>query len=49
MFDETAQGLLSEMEKHKDEIVKSIGQEKFDEEISVLKKIDEQEQKKGKF
>ena len=43
MFDETAQGLLSEMEKHKTEIVKGIGQEKFDEEVSVLKKIDEQD------
>ena len=47
--DESAQGLLNEMKNNKDAIVESIGEAKFNEELETLKKIDEQEQKKGLF
>jgi ATP-binding cassette, subfamily B (MDR/TAP), member 1 len=47
--DESAQNLIAEMNKNQDQIVELFGQEKFDEEMEVLKKIDEQEQQKGVF
>ena len=37
------------MKNHKSEIVKVIGEEKFNEEIELLEKIKEQESKKGNF
>jgi len=48
-LDESAQNLISEMNKNKDLLVGHIGQAKFDEELDLLKKIDEQEQQKGVF
>lgn len=48
-FDESAAGLLKEMNKNSDAIVKIIGQKKFDEEVETLKKLEEAESKKGKF
>lgn len=48
-LDETAAGLLKEMIKNKDTIVKLIGEKKFDEEIEILQKVEEAESKKGKF
>ena len=48
-LDDTAAGLLKEMIKNKDTIVKLIGEKKFDEEIEILKKVEEAESKKGKF
>ena len=37
------------MEKHKEKIVATIGQEKYDEEMEILKKMDTAEQQKGDF
>jgi ATP-binding cassette subfamily B (MDR/TAP) protein 1 len=48
-LDETAAGLLKEMIKNKDTIVKLIGEKKFEEEIEILKKCEAAESKKGKF
>lgn len=48
-IENTAVGLLDAMEKHKTEIVELIGQEKYDEEIGVLGKCKEQEEKAGEF
>jgi hypothetical protein len=48
-YDESTESLIKEMEKEKDAITKIIGQEKYDEEMDVLKKIMEQEEKEGLF
>ena len=37
------------MEKNKETIVAMIGEKKFNEEIEILKKVEESESKKGKF
>ena len=48
-MDDSAQNLIKEMEKHKEKIVATIGQEKYDEEMEILKKMDTAEQQKGDF
>lgn len=48
-IDESAQNLIAEMTKKENELVEMIGKEKFDEEMDLLKKIDEQEKSKGVF
>lgn len=48
-IDESAQNLIAEMTKNENELVEMIGKEKFDEEMDLLKKIDEQEKSKGVF
>jgi ABC-type bacteriocin/lantibiotic exporter with double-glycine peptidase domain len=48
-FDESAAALTKEMNKNKDAIVKLIGDKKFDEEIEILKKIEESDSTKGNF
>jgi ABC-type multidrug transport system fused ATPase/permease subunit len=47
--EESAQGLINQMNSNKAAIVAIIGQEKFDEELELLNKIKEQEAKKGEF
>jgi hypothetical protein len=39
-YDESATALTKEMNKNKDEIVKLIGEKKFNEEIETLKKLE---------
>jgi ABC-type transport system involved in cytochrome bd biosynthesis fused ATPase/permease subunit len=48
-YDESAAALTKEMNKNKDEIIKLIGEKKFNEEIETLKKLEESESKKGNF
>jgi ABC-type multidrug transport system fused ATPase/permease subunit len=48
-FDESAQGLITEMTKNMDQLVTLIGLDKFNEEMETLKKILEQENNKGDF
>jgi len=48
-YDETADSMIKEMEKHKMMILELIGQAKYDEELEVLKKQDKLEAKKGQF
>jgi len=48
-LDDTPSSILNEMEAKKDELVEIIGQEKYDEEIEVIKKCVEQEHNKGIF
>lgn len=48
-LDETASGLMKEMNKNKESIVKLIGEKKFEEEMATLKLVEESESKKGKF
>lgn len=48
-FDTTADGLLKEMQRNKEALVNLIGQEKYDEEIDVLTKMQGQEQYKKEF
>ena len=47
--DDSAQALIVQYEKHKNDIVNLIGQEKYDEEIEILKKCEDQEKNQGKF
>ena len=47
--DDSAQALIKQYEDHRTDIVNLIGQEKYDEEIEVLKKCEEQEKNQGKF
>lgn len=47
--DETAQQLRDQMEKHKEELISIIGQQKFDEEINVLQQIEKEDAKRGNF
>lgn len=48
-FDTSAEGLLTEMQRNKEALVYLIGQEKYDEEIDVLTKMQSQEQYKKEF
>jgi len=48
-FDESAQSLIKEMEKNKESLCNVIGKDKFEEELAVLKKMEETESKKGNF
>jgi len=48
-IDNTPSNLMHEMEIHKDMLVETLGQEKYDEELGILKKLNEQEQKRGDF
>lgn len=48
-MDESAKNLISEMEKQKTALIELIGEKKFKEELELLQKVDEQEQKKGEF
>lgn len=48
-LDETPRGILKFMEDHKDAMIEIIGESKYKEEIEVVKKIAEQETKKGVF
>lgn len=48
-FENTASSLFKEMEENKASIIESIGQKKYDEELEVLKKMKEIEDKKGLF
>lgn len=47
--EESAQGLLNQMQSYKEAVVASIGEEKYGEEIELLKKLIEQEAVKGHF
>lgn len=47
--EETAQGLINQMQSNQEAIVAIIGQEKYDEELDLLTKIKEQEAKMGNF
>lgn len=47
--EETAQGLMNQMQSNEEAIVSVIGQEKFDEEMALLVKIKDQEAKQGEF
>lgn len=47
--EETAQGLMNQMQSNKTAICAIIGEEKFDEELDLLTKIKEQEAAKGEF
>jgi ABC-type multidrug transport system fused ATPase/permease subunit len=46
---EDAQALVHAFELHKAELIEVIGEAKYDEELAVLKLVEVQEQKKGKF
>jgi len=48
-FDDSAGALIKEMETNKDKVIALIGKEKYEEEMEVLRKVDENDQKKGKF
>ena len=48
-MDDSAEALLKEMETYKDAITVVIGKKKYDEELLLLKKLDEQDKKKGTF
>lgn len=48
-MDETPRGILKFMEDNKYAMVQMIGDSKYKEEIEVVKKIVEQESKKGSF
>lgn len=48
-LDETPTGLISEMVNNKLELVRLMGQEKYDSDLDVLKKLEELEVKKGTF
>lgn len=48
-FDDSAQALLKEMADNRDKLIAMIGQEHYDEEVAILKKVEEEEQKKGGF
>lgn len=47
--DNTPKSILHAMEERKEELIKVIGQDKYDEEIAVMQKCVEQESKKGMF
>lgn len=47
--DDTPKSILQAMEERKDELIRAIGQEKYDEELEVIQKCVEQETKKGMF
>ena len=49
MIDESPLSLMNQMIKNKEEIVDMIGEVKFNEEIEMLRKIEDQRQKKGVF
>jgi len=48
-FDDSAKGLLVEMENNKDKIVTMIGKQKYDEEVNLLKEVEKEDEKKGAF
>ena len=48
-IDDTPDGILKFMKDNKDEMVEIIGEAKYNEELDVVKKIVEQESKKGVF
>lgn len=48
-LDETPRGIQKFMEDHKDEMTTLIGEEKYKEELEVVKKLVEQETNKGIF
>lgn len=48
-FDDSAQALLKEMADNKDKVVTMIGQAKYDEEVALLKQVEEEDAKKGDF
>ena len=48
-YDETAESLFKEMENQKQVITQMIGEDKYKEEIEVLKKMKDFEEKKGVF
>jgi ATP-binding cassette subfamily B (MDR/TAP) protein 1 len=48
-FDESATSLKNEMIKNKIALVSMIGVEKYDEELAILGKMEEQEKKRGEF
>lgn len=48
-LDETPTGLINEMVNNKLELVRLMGQEKYDSDLDVLKKLEELEVKKGTF
>jgi ATP-binding cassette subfamily B (MDR/TAP) protein 1 len=49
VFDDSAHALLKEMEDNKDKLLTLIGKNKYDEEVALLKLIEEQDAKKGDF
>jgi hypothetical protein len=48
-LDETPRGILKFMEDNKDAMITIIGESKYKEEIEVVKKLVEQDSKKGSF
>jgi ABC-type glutathione transport system ATPase component len=48
-YDDSAQALLKEMESNKEKLCRMIGQEKYDEEVALLKLVEKEDEKKGQF
>lgn len=48
-LDDTPRGILKFMEEHKVEMIALIGEDKFNEEMDIVKKLVEQEKNKGIF